>query len=248
MPELTFIGTGEAFDPDLPNTSLLYRGSRVLLLDCGYSVPGALWRRVRDPDLVDGVYLSHRHADHSFGLPALLFWMKLGGRTRPITLLGGPEIEPWVDELLEFAYPGSFGGDFLQLDRLPIPPGADLEFGSLRLRTAVSDHGVLNTALSISAGSHRVCYSGDGGVTAETRALYRRATVLVHECFAPAGARAGHADAETLLALADELEIGTLALVHLSKETKDDVRRLVRATPTRCRVLLPEPGETIELE
>jgi ribonuclease BN (tRNA processing enzyme) len=42
MSELTFIGTGEATDPDLPNTSLLYRGARTVLLDCGTSVPPAL--------------------------------------------------------------------------------------------------------------------------------------------------------------------------------------------------------------
>jgi len=248
MPQLTFVGTGEAFDPDLPNTSLLYRGDRTLLIDCGYSVPEAFWRLFRDPDLVDGVYLSHRHADHSFGLPALLFWMKLGGRQRPVTLLGGPELDPWLDELLDLAFPGSFGADFLGLNHLPISPGAEVAFGSLVLRTAVSEHGVLNTALSVSEGKLCVCYSGDGGPTAETRELYRGATVLVHECFVPAGPRPGHADAATLLALADELEVRTLALVHLSREAKDAVRQVVRRTRTRCRVLLPVPGETIELE
>jgi len=98
-------------------------------------------------------------------------------------------------------------------------------FGSLALRTAVSEHGVLNTALSIADGKVRACYSGDGGPTAETRELYRGATLLVHECFAPAGPRPGHADAETLLALADELEVGTLALVHLSHEEKVEYGR-----------------------
>jgi hypothetical protein len=39
MSELVFVGTGEALDPALPNTSLLYRGPRALLLDCGYAVP-----------------------------------------------------------------------------------------------------------------------------------------------------------------------------------------------------------------
>jgi ribonuclease BN (tRNA processing enzyme) len=174
--------------------------------------------------------------------------MKLGGRRRPVTLLGGPELDPWVDELLDFAYPGSFGADFLRCDHRPILPGAEVALGSLVLRAAVSEHGVLNTALSISDGNLRVCYSGDGAPTAETRELYRGATVLVHECFAPTGPSPGHADAETLLALADQLEVGTLALVHLSQEEKEAVRQVVRRTRTRCRVLVPAPGATIELE
>ena len=44
-----FIGTGEAFNPHLPNTSVLYSGRVKLLLDCGYGVPTRFgrWRPTR---------------------------------------------------------------------------------------------------------------------------------------------------------------------------------------------------------
>jgi ribonuclease Z len=247
MPELVFIGTGEAFDPDLPNTSLLYRGSSTLLLDCGYSVPAAFWREVRDPELLDGVYLSHRHADHSFGLPGLLYWMKFGGRTRPIALLGGPELAPWVSELLDFAYPGSFGEGFFPLQRLPIHPGVTTIWGALELRVALSQHGATNASLCINDHGLRVCYSGDGGPTPTTRELYRGARLLVHECFAPSHAEMGHADAATVLTMADELGVETLALVHVGREYKRLVREFIRVQGTRCRVILPQPGERVDL-
>jgi ribonuclease BN (tRNA processing enzyme) len=247
MPELVFIGTGEAFDPDLPNTSLLYRGSSSLLMDCGYSVPEAFWRKVRNPELLDGVYLSHRHADHTFGVPGLLYWMKFAGRTRPIALLGGPELEPWVTELLDFAYPGSFGESFFPLPRLSLQPGVPTSWGALELTVALSQHGATNASLCIKDQGVKVCYSGDGGPTLATRELYRGAQLLVHECFAPSHPELGHADAATLLSMADELGVQTLALVHVGREHKQLVRQFVDTHRARCRVILPRPGERIDL-
>jgi ribonuclease BN (tRNA processing enzyme) len=246
MAQLTFVGTGEAFDPDLANSSVLYQGERSLLFDCGYSVPPALWRLTRDPSLLDAVAISHRHADHSFGLPGLLFWMRFQGRTRPLELLGGPAVHAWLPELLDFAYPGSFDGHgFFPIDRRELAPGANL--GPLRLTTALTAHPIPNSALRIDTPTHSVCLSGDGAPTDASRALYRGATVLVHECFSAEAAPSGHASARELLALGDELGVGILGLVHVGVEHKVRVRDLVAATRTRCLVLLPEPGDTLEL-
>jgi ribonuclease BN (tRNA processing enzyme) len=246
MAHVTFVGTGEAFDPELPNSSLLYEGDRTILIDCGYSVPQAFWSLWRDASLLDAVSISHRHADHSFGLPALLFWMKFAGRTRPLTLIAGAEVDPWLPDLLDFAYPGSFGKEgFFPIDRRCVDPV--LAFGPLRLSMAPTDHPIPNRALRIDAATHSVCYSGDGAPTEASRALYQGATVLVHECFAADQAPAGHAGAMDLLRLADELQVGTLCLVHVASEAKALVREVVAGAETRCCVLLPEPGDTLEL-
>src|SRR5262245_40211013 len=128
MPEVTFVGTGEAFDPDLPNTSVLYRGARTLLLDCGYSVPHAFWKLHRDPELLDGIYISHWHGDHSYGLPALLLWTREHGRSRPIEVLGGPGIGDWLNKLLELAYPGSTGKPGTAIVPVELAPGKVLNW------------------------------------------------------------------------------------------------------------------------
>jgi len=71
MPTLTILGNGEAFDARLPNTSLLYQGTENVLIDCG--LQGAVAVATFNGPRISGRRPDHHHhADHTFGLPALL--------------------------------------------------------------------------------------------------------------------------------------------------------------------------------
>lgn len=251
MSELIFVGTGEALDPALPNTSLLYRGPRTLLLDCGYAVPHAFWRISQDVDLLDGVWISHGHADHCFGLPALLLWMRLGGRKRPLTVFGGPGSRGRIGILLELGYPGSFAASkcypisFVELD-----PQAVGEYGPLQLRIAASAHSIVNHALRVDTpGLRSVMYSGDGAITEGTRGLAKGVGVLVHECFfAEASGQRKHGDVEGCMALAREAGVQTLGLLHFAAEAKTEIRRRVgELDDGEFEVLMPAVGDRISL-
>src|SRR3972149_771845 len=102
-----FVGVGEAFDESLPNNSqiLQWEGCR-LLIDCGYAVPHMLWRLQPDPDYLDAIYLSHRHADHYFGLPSYLVRLAEDGRQREILILCPQGMSTTVQEMIEYAYQG----------------------------------------------------------------------------------------------------------------------------------------------
>ncbi len=248
MPRITFVGTGEAFDPELPNTSLLYAGRRTLLCDCGFRVPHAFWKFTADPSLLDAIYVTHLHADHSFGLPALLLWMREEGRTRPLDVIGGPGVGAWLDKLLELGYPGSFPpGRCYPIEPRELRPGEVLERGGLRLSNAKSGHGVRNLSLRIDEDGCSFAYSGDGAPSEATRELYRGVELLVHECYAADSAPRGHAGARELLSMAEELSIATLCLLHIGRRNKEDVRAEVERYRGPVRVLLPAPGESVEL-
>jgi len=245
-----FIGTGEAFDPRRPNTSLLYTGRQTLLIDCGYGVPHALWQTENDPNALDGVYLSHRHADHCFGLPALVVWMRAAGRERPLLLIGGEGASAWIREVLELGYEGAYAPDkCFPLEFVEVVPGTKRHLGGIELRTAVSDHAMRNHSVRVEADGRALCYSGDGAPTEATVSLFDGASVLVHECYGPVPEKSGHASAAQLLDLARYASVQTLCLVHLERApaTRDAIVDLIQRRASEQNVLLPVPGDVIDI-
>ena len=248
MAAVTFVGTGEAFDPALPNTSLLYRGSRTLLLDCGFSIPHAFWRICQDADLLDAVYITHLHADHSFGLPALLLWMREEGRSRSLQVIGGPGVDGWLNKLLELGYPGSYHpSKCYPIVARALAEGSRLELDGLELSNAPSEHSVRNLSLRIDDQGKSLCYSGDGAPSSATRRLYQGADVLVHECYSAGEPIEGHASVHQILELADACSVSKLCLLHMSRGQKQEVRSVVAGRPARAQVLFPAPGDVVEI-
>ena len=237
MTQVRYLGTGEAFAHRLPNTSVVYEGAQRVLLDCGYSVPQALWRASLDPDWLDAIYLTHFHADHCFGLPAVLARMGEDGRERPLTLVGGKGSQASTERVLETGYPGLVGKCPFDVNFVEVPPGQPVVLGDLTVATARSNHSVPNHSVRIAEGPVSVCYSGDGGPTPETEALYAGATLLIHEAYYPDWSdKQTHASIPQVRELAQRAGVDQLHLLHLKRSaTRPD------------DVVLPTPGDVFSL-
>lgn len=259
-PELVFVGTGEALDPELPNTSLLVRGpgpGATLLLDCGYAVPHALWSITRDVDELDAVWISHGHADHCFGLPALLLWMRLGGRTRPLQVIGGPGSRARLEQVLELGYPGSYAPHkCYPIEFVELAAGESARLGALVLRCAPTVHSLANWALRIDADPsagipmRSLVYSGDGAPTPASRALCEGASLLVHECFSiePAPGERKHGDLRGVVELALAAGVASLAVLHFTAEQREAIAAAARASASdRLAIMIPTPGDRVAL-
>lgn len=251
---LTIVGHGDATDPDAPNTSLLVRGEGwpTLLLDCGYAVPHAAWRCGLEPGDLDAVWLSHTHADHAFGLPALLLWMRLAGRTRPLHVLGQAETLERARAILDAGYPGSFAPHkcypiaFTDVNDCAFG-GA---FGGVSLGTAATEHKVQNHALRLERAGISVAYSGDGAPTSESLALYQNVDWLVHECASLEQPIGGHANLRTLVPAIESAGVGNLVLVHQAPSERLAIAtelRLAARNERRPRIHLPKPGDELRL-
>ncbi len=247
--ELVFCGTGEAFDPERGNNSLWVRGSRQVLVDCGFAAVERVWRAGMRPNDLDVLYLTHQHADHTFGLPALLLWMRLGGRTRPLVVAGGPGTSRWAGALIDLGYPGSlappkcFPVEFCELE-----PGEPTVVSGVGLTCAPSDHSVPNHAVRIEMDGAVVCASGDGAPTAQSTALFQGADALVHECYWAAGEpREGHGTFDVVTGVARRAEVGCLFLVHIGLGEREAVARACRRHRPPPQLHVPGPGERVVL-
>ena len=239
------LGCGEAFDERLPNTSLLLRARGfTALLDCGYSVPPRVFQNA-DAGEVDLIYISHAHADHYFGLPAVLGRWWEDGRTKPLTILSQPAVIDQIKDVLEYGYrtlPSRFQ---YPIEYLPARSVDTVEWRGARFRFARTRHSVTNCAVRIDADDEAVCLSGDGMFTDESAELFTGANLLAHEAFS-FEASPVHADIDALLRMASDRGVRRLALTHVQRNVRREGSRIAAALRSSALdVVLPEPGDVL---
>jgi ribonuclease Z len=243
MPSLTLLGTGEAFDPYLSNTSLLYEGERTILIDSGFSAAQSLWRYNAEPNFLDAVLLTHHHADHTFGLPALIMVMQAANRTQPITIIGPLGTRAYAEHLFDLAYTPGLARITFPVHFVEVEPGQPIIFDPLTIKTALPNHGipVLSTRWEVN-GRPLFAYSADGKVTPATQALFTSVPTLVHECYAMPGSEGRvHSHIETVLELAAQCNTQTLVLVHCAYSQRALIANYLKTqTIFTGQVLMPE--------
>ena len=241
--EVTVLGCGEAFDETYTNTSLLLRvDGRTLLLDCGYSAPAPFWNAVADPDALDLIYISHEHADHCSGLPAVLGRMWEDGRRKPLAILSQPALLETIRASMNTGYPGLAARFQYTIEYREARPGDGVEWEDLKFAFAPTRHSVTNLAVRLETGGKAFCYSGDGQFTPESRALFSGADLLVHEAYSfdPSPV---HGDFPGVIQMASEESVRQLAVVHIKRNVRREQGDRVR----NLGVTVPEPGDRIVL-
>lgn len=254
--KITFLGVGEACDERYPNTSLLLRGTDpagpgAVLLDCGFTVPPLVWRWLSSPNELAGVWLSHFHGDHFFGLPALLLRLWETGRSRRLAIVGQEGVGDLVRDTMDLAYPGFRKRLGFELEFVQAEPGRPLSVLGYGWRTAVSEHGQRCLAVRLDSPAGSLFYSGDGRPTAATLELAKGCRLLVHEAFAlNAETVAGHGTVAGSIEFARAAGAEVLAVVHVQREVRRDRFERVQAmlqAAADIRALAPEPGAELIL-
>jgi ribonuclease BN (tRNA processing enzyme) len=248
--KVEFVGVGEAFDESLPNNSqiLEWEGFR-LLIDCGYAVPHALWKSHPDPEYLDAIYISHRHADHYFGLPSVLVRLAEDERKKPLLVLCAEGTKQTLLEMIDYAYLGVLSHIHYELtfeevftDRSRILSNAAMEF-------AVSSHPVKNYAIAVIYGGRKYAYSGDGNFNEHTRQLYQSCSLLVHDSYSFGFDSRGHGKIEELVKMAEEQKVQRLALTHIQRDLRRtklaEIKNFVRNF--KVDVIIPEPGYVLDV-
>jgi ribonuclease Z len=250
MLEVIFLGVGEAFDEALTNTSILirYEGGDIpasVLLDCGFTAPPPFWSEESDVNRLDGIWISHFHADHGFGIPALLvrFWEQ--GRDKELIFLGQRGIESFTRKCLDLAYPGFYERLTYPLSFIELDPGKRKEILGLSFRTAETAHSQPALALRIDVAGKSIYYSGDGKPTPESMALARESELIIHEAFHMETEIPGHGTITGSIDMAKRCNALLLALVHIQREARSQAKDRIdelKEMSSPVNLIIPEPG------
>lgn len=182
---LTFLGTGSAV-PEAGNDTASYLINGHVLVDCGWSAPLRLIGLGANPLDADHVLFTHLHHDHYLGLAQLLFHRAMRGADRPPLRIVGPAAD--VGRVVDLAWA------FIQADRFfpaarrpevtPLEPGAAVDAGELRVRTAPAVHPVQAMSLRIAdtRTGAEIGLSGDTAYEPALGAFFFGVRVLIHEC------------------------------------------------------------------
>jgi ribonuclease BN (tRNA processing enzyme) len=220
------------------------------MLDCGFNVPWRYWLQSKDPDELDGLYISHFHGDHFMGTPALLLRFWETKRRKPLAILGQHGIEDLVRSAMELAYPGFIRKLEFPLEFINVDIGRTYEVAGLCWRFARNEHSQQDFAVRIENGRKSLFYSGDGKPTPETLELARGADLVIHEAFHLDEEWAGHGTVQGCIRFANEAGASALALVHINRDERRnriaEIRRVAESVEG-LRVFVPEMEEVIDL-
>lgn len=213
------LGSGSAFSMVRNTSSILVSDQQQQrwLIDCGPTVPRALWQHNFGIDEIEVIYFTHIHPDHCAGLPVLLNRWKSFGRQAPLTIYCQAEHRPILQQLTALAtFPVT--EICFAIEWLDIPER--WTWRNWQLASAATQHEMRNLALRIEVDDHIVFYSGDGRPTSATIALMQDAEIAFQECAVatPLAEDASHGDLQSCMALAAQLDLPALGLYHCYDE------------------------------
>jgi ribonuclease Z len=215
---MILLGVGTAVpDQDRENTHMVWESpDGLLLVDAGGSTYQRLLRAGLDPFRLRAIVLTHSHADHINGLPALLFALKLAGFSQALTIYGNEPTLALVQRVLAAFELESYQAD-ARWETVEAGQEIPLWTPSFRLRTAPTVHSRPGLALRFedSASGRALAYSADTEPCDAVRELARGAAVLIHEATTPEPF-AGHTSPRQAGVVAAGAGVAQLVLVHFS--------------------------------
>ncbi len=253
------LGTSAATtSPRRDNASLILdAGGRYILIDCPGSVAHKMARLSLSPLEIWGIFITHAHPEHIYGLPALIHLMRRKGRrgALPIYL---PLGEEWkairlLNTFSLFNKPGPFR---IELRGLPGDGEPFLQEGGLKASCLRVDHKVAANGIRVEAGRPRriFAYTGDTRPCPNAVALGKGSDIFFHDSTYPNGRAEeahsqGHSTAGEAGDDAERAGARRLALFHIGSACfgKEGLIRRQAAARFGGEVLIPRDLSAIDI-
>jgi phosphoribosyl 1,2-cyclic phosphate phosphodiesterase len=216
-------------DPNEPrnrrtrSSILIESGGKRLLVDCGPDLREQLL--AVDVATLDGVIVTHDHADHCHGIDEL----RAVEHTlrRPVPLYARASVLEGLQKRFSYIFSNR---SFYRAVAEPVELADTLDFGDAAIRFVDQPHGgITSLGMRIGENGQSAVYSIDfNELTDEMRALYQDADVWISDCLSRRP-HPTHTHLDAVLGWAGELNVRQVYLSHLNNSM--DYRTLLDELP-----------------
>ena len=133
--ELLFLGTSAGMPSKQRNVTGLALiddiGKGWYLIDCGEATQHQLLHTPLSMHGLKGIFITHIHGDHCYGLPGLLASAAMQGRTEPLTIVAPSGIREWLEatrSMVELYTP--YGLEFILTDDMTAIRMGDMQISA----------------------------------------------------------------------------------------------------------------------
>jgi ribonuclease BN (tRNA processing enzyme) len=244
--KIDVIGCGSAFSQRNNTSSIRIIDSQQnqWLIDCGPTVPRAIWQRDIGVNDIQVIYFTHIHPDHSSGLAALINQWKSFQRTEPLTIFCQAEQRKPLEALVALSVWPETEVCF-EIHWQDIHDA--FEWKHWQIRTANTQHEMANRAIRIEIDQQAVFFSGDGRPTAASQALMLGADIAFQECasFDALPADSSHGDFPDCERLLAQTSVKALGIYHCFDAAIPSLLEAVRHTPN---LFVSQDGLVVDLD
>ena len=229
---VTFAGCGDAFGSGgrLNTCIVVDTPDMRFAVDFGASSLVALNRIGIDHNTIETIVITHLHGDHAGGIPFMLMDAMLGARRQgPLTIIGPPGTESWVEQATAALFPGSGGMKRrFTVEFVELPDTATHRHRQLAIETmpAVHTPETLPTSVRLNIAGKTISYTGDGEWNSHMPALAQDADLLIMECYAHGKPVKYHLNYPDIEANRGALNAKRIVLTHMGPDmlaAADDV-------------------------
>lgn len=255
--KITFLGV-EGYPQGGRNTiSILIEYEKYrILLDCGASIINQLDSIGMKANDINSVFVSHLHADHSSGLPLMLYshiMERFEGRVsgaKELEILGNQEIIEPLITYCRSAYPVLFNNDNpLHVKLTDIPYYKTIQLNDcVSVKGVPMSHGVKGESLFIAFPSINICYTADTRNTDDIQELAKGADILicnVYKTDEDAANKMGFLSAVGASKLATQIGASKLIMLHLYDEDERNDAMSVGRQYYEGEIIVPRSGMDI---
>lgn len=144
--KITFLGTGDAVPTKLRNHTaiLVTLDSENILIDCGEGTQRQFKTAKISPSKLTKILITHKHGDHTFGLPGLLRTLEMSNYSKTLEIYGPRGTKNLISQIKKFA-----GGEGPKISVHEVSSGKFIDEKDFQIEASPMRHGTPANAYSI---------------------------------------------------------------------------------------------------